>query len=218
MGARDDSASSGGRLARSGPLWNARRGLVVHAVEALDDGLLQLVDHLGPLAGHRDDPVDALEMNLYLEPLGPAATTAQPGPDRRLLQWGRHRSIYVPVGAVPLPRRPRRRYPRAAATGGRPPSSRRLGMMVSDFGRAQRPEGNYKTRCDLILAPEAGRGRDLGRAVRARRGAQARARGMSMMLRLTIGNARIDGDNATAEIRISRRRARKLLKDMLELL
>jgi hypothetical protein len=34
--------------------------LVVHAVEALHDGLLDLVDHLGALAVLRVDAVDAL--------------------------------------------------------------------------------------------------------------------------------------------------------------
>ena len=55
--------------------------LVVHAVQALDDGLLQLVDDLGALAGLRVDLVDALVVHLHLEVGRPAAVAAQPAPD-----------------------------------------------------------------------------------------------------------------------------------------
>ena len=41
-------------------------GLVVHAIQALDDRLLQLVHHFGALAGVGVDLVDALVVNLYL--------------------------------------------------------------------------------------------------------------------------------------------------------
>ena len=53
--------------------------LVVHALQALHDGLLDLVDDLGALAGLRVDPVDALVVDLDLEVLRPAAVAAQPG-------------------------------------------------------------------------------------------------------------------------------------------
>ena len=48
-------------------LAEAEVGLVVHAVQALDDGLLELVDHLGALAGLRVDLVDPLVVHLHLE-------------------------------------------------------------------------------------------------------------------------------------------------------
>jgi hypothetical protein len=43
--------------------------LVVHALEALDDGLLHLVDDLAALAALGVDPVDSLVVDLYLEVL-----------------------------------------------------------------------------------------------------------------------------------------------------
>jgi hypothetical protein len=52
--------------------------LVVHALEALDDGLLDLVDDLGAFTGVGVDLVDALVVDLDLEVLRPAAVTAQP--------------------------------------------------------------------------------------------------------------------------------------------
>ena len=65
------------------PLWNAEVRLVVHAVQALHDGLLDLVDDLRPLARDGVDAVDALVVDLDLELLRPAPVAAQPGPDRR---------------------------------------------------------------------------------------------------------------------------------------
>ena len=41
--------------------------LVVHALEALNDGFLKLVDHLGALAATRVDLVDPFVMNLNLK-------------------------------------------------------------------------------------------------------------------------------------------------------
>jgi hypothetical protein len=52
--------------------------LVVHAVQALDDGLLQFVHDVGALAGDGIDAMDALVMHLDFEVLGPAAVAAQP--------------------------------------------------------------------------------------------------------------------------------------------
>ena len=49
------------------PSRNAEVRLVVHAVQALHDRLLELVDDLGALAGLRVDPVDALVVHLDLE-------------------------------------------------------------------------------------------------------------------------------------------------------
>jgi hypothetical protein len=51
-------------------------GLVVHAVQALHDGLLQLVDDLAALAGLRVDLVDALVVHLHLEVGRPAADSS----------------------------------------------------------------------------------------------------------------------------------------------
>ena len=58
----------------------AEVGLVVHAVEALHDRLLELVDDLGPLAGLGVDLVDALVVHLHLEVRGPAPVAPEPGP------------------------------------------------------------------------------------------------------------------------------------------
>ena len=52
--------------------------LVVHAVQALDDGFLELVDHVGAFAGDGVDAMDAFVVNLDLEVLAPAAVAAQP--------------------------------------------------------------------------------------------------------------------------------------------
>jgi hypothetical protein len=54
----------------------------VHALEALDDRFLHLVDDLAPLAGLGIDSVDAFVVNLDLEVLRPAAITAEPAPNR----------------------------------------------------------------------------------------------------------------------------------------
>ena len=56
----------------------AEMRLVVHALQALHDGLLQLVDRLGALAGLGIDLVDALVVDLDLEVGRPAAIAAQP--------------------------------------------------------------------------------------------------------------------------------------------
>jgi hypothetical protein len=56
-------------------------GLVVHAVQALDHSLLDLVDDLAALAGVRVDPVYPLVVHLQFEVLGPAAVAAKPAPN-----------------------------------------------------------------------------------------------------------------------------------------
>ena len=61
----------------------AEMRLVVHALQALHDRLLHLVDHLGALARFGVDPVDPLVVHLNLEVLGPAAVAAQPAADLR---------------------------------------------------------------------------------------------------------------------------------------
>ena len=58
--------------------------LVVHAVQALHDGLLQLVDDLRALAGVGVDFVDPLVVDLDLQILRPAAVAAQPAAGARL--------------------------------------------------------------------------------------------------------------------------------------
>src|SRR4029079_18077034 len=75
--------------------------LVMTAIEALDDGLLQLVDHLRPLPAHGVDAVDALVMNLYFELLGPAAIATQPGPDRRSVRPLHTGPFYAPARVAP---------------------------------------------------------------------------------------------------------------------
>src|SRR5260370_35417892 len=52
--------------------------LVVHAIQALHDRLLELVDHFRALASLGIDLVDSLVVDLHLEVLRPAAVTAQP--------------------------------------------------------------------------------------------------------------------------------------------
>jgi hypothetical protein len=53
--------------------------LVVHAVQALDHRLLELVDYLRALAGGGIDAVHPLVVDLYLEVGRPAAVATQPG-------------------------------------------------------------------------------------------------------------------------------------------
>jgi hypothetical protein len=53
--------------------------LVVHALQALHDGLLHLVDHVGALTRVGVDLVDPLVVHLDLEILRPAAVAAKPG-------------------------------------------------------------------------------------------------------------------------------------------
>ena len=74
----------------------------MHAVQALHDGLLELVDDLAALAGLRVDLVDALVVHLHLEVGRPAAVAAQPGlgldgrfhrAQHRLRPDGRHRAL-----------------------------------------------------------------------------------------------------------------------------
>jgi hypothetical protein len=55
-------------------------GLVVHALEALHDGLVHFVDDIAALAGVRVDPVYPLVVHLQFEVLGPAAVAAKPAP------------------------------------------------------------------------------------------------------------------------------------------
>ena len=55
--------------------------LIVHALQALHDRLLHLIDDVGALSGLGIDAVDALVVELDLEVLGPAAVAAQPAPD-----------------------------------------------------------------------------------------------------------------------------------------
>jgi adenosylmethionine-8-amino-7-oxononanoate aminotransferase len=83
--------------------------LVVHAVEALHDRLLDLVDHLRALARDRVDLVDALVVDLDLEVLRPAAVAAQPA--ARVFA---HRSdSMLRAWATPDARRAARTRPRA---------------------------------------------------------------------------------------------------------
>ena len=59
----------------------AKMRLIVHALKALDDRFLHLVDDVGAFAALRVDPVDSFVVDLNLEVLGPAAVAAQPAPD-----------------------------------------------------------------------------------------------------------------------------------------
>jgi hypothetical protein len=70
----------------------AEMRLIVHAVKALHDGLLELVDDLGSLTGLGIDLVDALVVHLHLEILGPAAVATQPAARSRLRRRSFHGS------------------------------------------------------------------------------------------------------------------------------
>ena len=59
----------------------AEMRLVVHALAALHDRLLHLVDDLPALARLRVDLVDTLVMHLHFEVLRPASVAPQPAPD-----------------------------------------------------------------------------------------------------------------------------------------
>src|SRR6185312_15979052 len=72
------------------PVVEAEMRLVVHAVEALHDRLLELVHDLGALARRGVDAVDALVVHLHLEVLRPAAVAAQPGADGLLVGRALH--------------------------------------------------------------------------------------------------------------------------------
>ena len=73
--------------------------LVVHAVQALHDGLLQLVDDLRALAGVGVDFVDPLVVDLDLQILRPAAVAAQPAARARL----GHRALHELIVCIRLP-------------------------------------------------------------------------------------------------------------------
>ena len=59
----------------------AEVGLIVHALEALHDRFLHLVDDLVALAALGVDPVDSLVVHLDFEVLRPAAIAAKPASD-----------------------------------------------------------------------------------------------------------------------------------------
>ena len=95
VGVDGDGARGDPRRARDHPLPavldrldaavdEAQVGLVVHAVQALHDRLLDLVDHLRALARVGVDLVDPLVVDLHLEVLRPAAVAAQPAARARL--------------------------------------------------------------------------------------------------------------------------------------
>src|SRR5690606_11647473 len=79
-------------------------GLVVHAVQALHDGLLDLLDRLDGLAGVGIDLEDSLVVDLHLEVLRPAAVATQPARAGADGIWGGalHRPIMlIAVKAAP---------------------------------------------------------------------------------------------------------------------
>ena len=151
-----------------------------------------------PAPRSRGRSVDALVMNLYFELLGPAAITAQPGPDRRSFRTLHTSPFYAPPRALP-------------GSGARAGGSRGLRRPGADpraagpddggdFGRAT-ADKDYKTLCDRILAPKLVE--DVTSVGLSCEAALKRGLGNVREPRLTIGSVRIDGDNATAEIRTS---------------
>ncbi len=85
----------------------AEVGLVVHAVQALHDRLLKLVDDFRALARLGVDLVDTLVVDLDLEVLRPAAVAAKPAAGARLchrmLHPGHCRRARRPRPSAPLP-------------------------------------------------------------------------------------------------------------------
>ena len=170
--------------------------LVVHAVQALDDGLLQLVDDVGALAGDGVDAVDALVVDLDLEVLGPAAVAAQPRSDRSRSRHGE--PFYAPPRAPPARRCAGRlrgaRRVRRRAVGHRAGARGRRGLRAGD--RGQGLPAAVRRRCWR---------RSWSRRSR-RRGCRARSRckqglGEVEAPTLTIGAIEVNGDEATAEVR-----------------
>ena len=170
--------------------------LVVHAVEALDDGLLKLVDHLGPLTGNRVDAVDALVVNLYFELLGPAAITAQPGPDRPCQN--------PPYASIRRPAPVRYLAPAtcllllAGCGDAGPTPEEQARSAVTEFGRATVAK-DYRALCDRILAPalvEQVSSIGLPCQVALKQGL-----GSVRDPRLTIGRVQVDGEKASVEVR-----------------
>ena len=98
-------------------------GLVVHAVEALDDRFLDLVDAFGEDPGLGVDAADRVVVDLDLEVLRPAAVAAQPG--RAVSVQLAHRSIVARwrVGAS-------RRAQAAAPVPARSPTSSTISPMI----------------------------------------------------------------------------------------
>ena len=172
--------------------------LVVHAVQALDHGLLELVDHLGALAAHRIDPVDPLIVDLDLELLGPAAVTAQPGADRRSF-GSLHRShsmlrrvrYLAPALALLI----------LAGCGDQGPTpEEQVRSTVAEFGRATAAK-DYGALCDRLLAPELIE--DVESIGLPCESALRQGLGEVEDPRLTIGRIEIREDEATAEVRTS---------------
>ena len=181
------------------PLWKREVRLVVHAVQALDDGLLELVDHLGALAADGIDPVDALVVDLHLELLRPAAVAAQPGADRR--SFGTlHRSHS-------MLRRVRYLAPALAllvlaGCGEQGPTpEEQVRSTVAEFGRATAAK-DYRALCDRMLAPElVEEVESIGLPCEV--ALCARGWATSRDPRLTIGRVEVRDDEASAEVRTS---------------
>jgi len=88
-----------------------------------------------------------------------------------------------------------------AGCGDRGPTpEQQVRTTVSDFGRATASK-DYKALCDDILAPKLVE--DVTQVGLSCEAALKHGLGNVKDPRLTIGNVRIDGDNATAEIRTS---------------
>ena len=111
------------------PVVEAQVGLVVHAVQALHDRLLELVDDLGALAGSGIDAVDALVVDLHLEVRRPAAVAAQPAADV-------HGTLHPPKCRLrPMGEPVLGRRPRAAPRGRRQGDARRSRAARRSRGR-----------------------------------------------------------------------------------
>ena len=94
----------------------AEVGLVVHAVQALHDRLLQLVDDFRALAGLGVDLVDPLVVDLHLQVLRPAAVAAQPSARSGLGGRTVHGVIVCPSRLGPALCTQRRRVRRSIRT------------------------------------------------------------------------------------------------------
>ena len=169
--------------------------LVVHAVQALDDGLLQLVHDVGALAGDGIDAMDALVVDLDLEVLGPAAVAAQPRSNRSRSRHGA--PFYAPGCAPPVRRlaRPRRGALRVRRAVGRRAGARRPSRR-SVRRRRRRTTSGSVTSCWRRSWSTEVEAVGLPCEVALRQGL-----GEVEAPTMTIGRIDVNGDNATAEVR-----------------
>ena len=174
--------------------------LVVHAVEALHDGLLDLVDDLAALPADGVDAVDSLVVDLDLELLRPASVAAQPRADR-VSRTFHLNPFYAPARGNSPPGAGHRRGSARGLRGLGAERREQVRATLAEFQRATEAR-DYQALCDRVLAPKL---IDTRRADRApvRDSARRRASRTSENPRLTVGAVKVEKDTATAEVRSS---------------